>query len=383
MNYGPSIPYSDYQHIARTARRGAMGVNARGSYIYSDKMVMSVNGEEVGPDGYYILQQDENRMRVGIVMQNSGNDLATQPSVYAKLAEDISVADADPRYSYVIDSLENMVNWERVADLLPGQRRVIWVDLAVPSPEGREALDIMYTSTVDYEPEHYKAMDNDTIRYGLDLRVEPDGLEVSNRTPDRGEEITLSANILHSGLAEVKNPVVRFMRQNEQGELVQIGDDIVIPRMSFEDSVYMATVNCEVTTSEDIWSERYFVMVDPDSAVGEFVESNNIATTTISFGKGNPIHDVVNYPNPFTDYTEFTYVLSYPVEKVSIKVYTLSGRFIKEFPVAPTGSGYNYVGWYGRDSSGDQIGNGTYIYRIVAEVGQRKYEVRKRAVRMR
>ena len=69
---------------------------------------------------------------------------------------------------------------------------------------------------------------------------------------------------------------------------------------------------------------------------------------------------------------------------VSIKVFTLRGRHVRTFDMCPTELGYNAYGWDGRDNRGDQIANGTYIYKVVAtdEDGE-KYEVIERLVRMR
>jgi len=87
----------------------------------------------------------------------------------------------------------------------------------------------------------------------------------------------------------------------------------------------------------------------------------------LSLSKGLSITQVMNYPNPFSRFTQFTYELSIPAEKVEIKIFTLSGRLIRTL----TGSGspgFNAgVVWDGRDQDGDKIANGVYIYKIIAE----------------
>ena len=74
----------------------------------------------------------------------------------------------------------------------------------------------------------------------------------------------------------------------------------------------------------------------------------------------------MNYPNPFSRFTEFTYELTVPAE-VEIKIFTLSGRLIRS--LKGTGSaGFNSgIVWDGRDQDGDRIANGVYIYKIVAQ----------------
>jgi len=79
------------------------------------------------------------------------------------------------------------------------------------------------------------------------------------------------------------------------------------------------------------------------------------------------ISQVMNYPNPFSRSTQFTYELSVPAEKVEIKIFTLSGRLIRT--MSGTGSaGFNSgVVWDGRDQDGDKVANGVYIYKVVAK----------------
>lgn len=383
LDYGASISYSDYQDIPRETGTGAAGVNVRGSFLVSAKQVLSVNGVPVGRDGYYILEQNENRMKIGLILRNRGNDIATTPSLSAKIAPGITLLQADTLYPFSFDTATNTLTFPRVSDILPGERRVSWVELGVPNPEGRTALDIMYTFTADYNPEHYKTFDYDTIRYALDLMLRNEDLSVSDWNPNRGEEITITAKVHHTGIAEAKNVHLRAWYEDLTGELRQIGSDIVIPRLNVFDSVYTGSFIFRTATEENVYFQRIFVMIDPDSAFGESNEHNNIGVAEVWYGKGNPLHNVVNYPNPFRDRTDFTYVLSYPVHEVKIKVYTLSGRFIKEFRYAPASAGYNYVSWDGRDEDGDEIANGTYIYRVIARFGNKTYEVRERAVKMK
>lgn len=88
------------------------------------------------------------------------------------------------------------------------------------------------------------------------------------------------------------------------------------------------------------------------------------------------IQNLYNYPNPFRDETFFAFRMtgeleSRPTEFI-IRIYTVAGRMIKEIDVMPTlnesfngnGEGLYRVRWDGRDTDGDLIANGIYIYRI-------------------
>jgi hypothetical protein len=78
-----------------------------------------------------------------------------------------------------------------------------------------------------------------------------------------------------------------------------------------------------------------------------------------------------NYPNPFSNQTEFVYTLSVPA-KVTITVFTLNGSKVRVFESAGMQDyGFQrlpeYEPWNGRDAFGDPIANGTYLYRFKAE----------------
>ena len=101
----------------------------------------------------------------------------------------------------------------------------------------------------------------------------------------------------------------------------------------------------------------------------------NQASLTFTVGEageaGYEIRDVLNYPNPMTDITYFTYSLTqHGTTKVSVKIYTLSGKLVWEADGFGTNMLYNSnseLGWDGRDRAGHQLANGVYLYKVMAE----------------
>ncbi len=79
----------------------------------------------------------------------------------------------------------------------------------------------------------------------------------------------------------------------------------------------------------------------------------------------NKIDNVYNYPNPCRTETFFTFTL-YRDSDVAIKIYTLSGKLIKELVAPALKYGYNQVYWNGRDNDNNNISNGVYFYKIKA-----------------
>jgi hypothetical protein len=78
--------------------------------------------------------------------------------------------------------------------------------------------------------------------------------------------------------------------------------------------------------------------------------------------------DVMNYPNPMEDGTEFFFDLSESAEWVELQIFTLAGRMIRRFQAEDLPAGKNRLFfWDGRDFDGDRIAEGVYIYKITAK----------------
>src|SRR5690606_28196959 len=86
------------------------------------------------------------------------------------------------------------------------------------------------------------------------------------------------------------------------------------------------------------------------------------------------IENVLNYPNPFINYTEFwfNHNSSQPLD-VSIQIFTVSGKLIKTINSQTNVSGCCYenasalsrdIIWDGRDDFGEKVGKGVYIYKL-------------------
>ncbi|MCL4707515.1 T9SS type A sorting domain-containing protein [bacterium] len=113
--------------------------------------------------------------------------------------------------------------------------------------------------------------------------------------------------------------------------------------------------------------------------------TQNIATDEIEVRVDAELHlhEVMNYPNPFANETEFTYYLTQPAQQVTIKIFTLAGRLIATFEHAPANAGFNRFAWNGRDADGDALANGVYFYKVIARADHATDEVVQKLVVMR
>ncbi|MBN1779724.1 T9SS type A sorting domain-containing protein, partial [bacterium] len=77
------------------------------------------------------------------------------------------------------------------------------------------------------------------------------------------------------------------------------------------------------------------------------------------------LREVLNYPNPFSGATHFTFQASHAC-RIEIRVYTVDGRMIRRITGHWAEPGFNMVAWDGRDEVGDGLSNGVYLYRVEA-----------------
>jgi hypothetical protein len=99
---------------------------------------------------------------------------------------------------------------------------------------------------------------------------------------------------------------------------------------------------------------------------------NNSSTSEIQFVvTGNDdlkITNVLNYPNPFVDYTEFWFNHNRPFEplEVQIQVFTVTGKVVwtKNQIISTDGFLSRDIVWDGKDDFGESVGKGVYVYKL-------------------
>lgn len=99
---------------------------------------------------------------------------------------------------------------------------------------------------------------------------------------------------------------------------------------------------------------------------------NNSSTAELNFkvmgGNSPSIQRVYNYPNPFSDFTNFFFEHNQITDdlNITIEIYTLAGNKIREINTVMNASGFTSgpIAWDGKDGNGNKISGGIYLYRI-------------------
>jgi len=118
-----------------------------------------------------------------------------------------------------------------------------------------------------------------------------------------------------------------------------------------------AQLGFTATAPDDSLTERSVVLTidgNPTEWVLQ-VGPNDLAPATIS--------RVYNFPNPMRDRTRFLFETGAERGEGVIRVFSTAGRVVARIPFR-FGGGAGVVEWTGRDDKGDEIANGTYLYRV-------------------
>lgn len=102
---------------------------------------------------------------------------------------------------------------------------------------------------------------------------------------------------------------------------------------------------------------------------------NNPITVEIQFivvsNQDITLTNVLNYPNPFVDYTQFWFTHNKPFEplQVQVQVFTVTGKIVWTHNQTITTEGFlsRNITWDGKDDFGDRIGKGVYVYKLTVQ----------------
>ncbi len=102
---------------------------------------------------------------------------------------------------------------------------------------------------------------------------------------------------------------------------------------------------------------------------------NNLITAELQFivvgDETLMITNVLNYPNPFVNHTEFWFTHNKPSEplEVQVQVMTVTGKIVwsKNQLITTEGFTSRDITWDGRDDFGDKIGKGVYVYKLTVK----------------
>lgn len=106
---------------------------------------------------------------------------------------------------------------------------------------------------------------------------------------------------------------------------------------------------------------------------GDYVNEPKKFEYNLVVNENDGISQMANYPNPFENETRIYYQLTglENPQKVTIQIFTVNGLKIRTLSDASAVIGHNITLWDGRDSDGDEVANGIYLYKLVTDFGSK------------
>ena len=109
---------------------------------------------------------------------------------------------------------------------------------------------------------------------------------------------------------------------------------------------------------------------DINLKINAWDNANNPSEKSIRLHRSNNnelnLYNTFNYPNPFINFTQFTFEINQNAD-IRLDIYTIGGKRIKSINDYNLEAGFHYIDWDGLDQYGGKISNGVYIYRLNAK----------------
>ncbi len=195
-------------------------------------------------------------------------------------------------------------------------------------------------------------------------------------------EVAADGRNLRENMLISRTPELAFIMQDKNGvdykghfAVLIDGDSLTQDVLSLPDSLENSQTVTVLATPQLKSGRHTLIVTSADN-------SGNYSQKTVSFivSSGFRLNVYGNYPNPFDDITTISYFIdtSTPLNEMSIKIYTVSGRLIRTLDMAFQDPGYknpdyHEVDWDGTDDDGNPVANGVY-FAIVKGVYEGKTE---------
>ncbi len=230
----------------------------------------------------------------------------------------------------------------------------------------------------------YSKNDNSSFdNNGYNLSILIGGINENAEEDNIGPEIQMFMNdetFISGGITnENPNLIVKFFDENGINTSSGIGHDIIATLDYDQSKSYVLNEYYQANLDDYKNGTLTFPLNNISSGTHILTLKawdvyNNSSETEIEFTVFDQdqelvIENVLNYPNPFVDYTEFwfNHNSSTPLN-VTIQVFTISGKLVKTILGTTESFGNNSFSrdffWDGRDDFGEKVAKGVYIYKL-------------------
>lgn len=222
----------------------------------------------------------------------------------------------------------------------------------------------------------------DKTGYNTDIKV--GGINPNAAVDNTGPRVKLYMNdetFVNGGITN-KSPFLLALLEDENGinTASGIGHDIVGVLDGDESNPYIMNDYYETELDDFTRGRVYFPYRNLEPGLHTITFKawdvyNNPITAEIQFvvvgDESVSLSNVLNYPNPFVNYTEFWFSHNRPFEplEVQVQVMTITGKIVwtKNQTITTDGFLSRDIVWDGKDDFGDKIGKGVYVYKLTVK----------------
>jgi len=154
-----------------------------------------------------------------------------------------------------------------------------------------------------------------------------------------------------NGSFELSYPLSWISLDNTEGELGYGQIDFIVVSLNPE-GLEVGIYDCEIVITDSRVETRIPVTME---ITAPSANDNGITGITMLHG---------NYPNPFNPETTISYSLE-QAEAVMLEIYNIKGQKVVTLVNSKQSAGDHHIVWQGKDASGNAIGSGIYLYRLL------------------
>ncbi len=203
------------------------------------------------------------------------------------------------------------------------------------------------------------------------LSIGSGDLQLSDTSPDKGQQVTLRAHIRNEGSGSAAGAVAQvWLLGPSTGN---------VPQMITEQALDVKAKESQEVSVQLLLTQwgrhEVTVKVNPDSTMYETSYDDNTAMTVISVSSSTfELVGVVVYPNPVTfsdgNQLRIRYELSKDAD-TTVEIYTVSGELVYQEKFVSGANGgragpNDGISWSGVNQHGEPVAGGVYVCRIVA-----------------
>ncbi|MDY0088847.1 MAG: type IX secretion system sortase PorU [Flavobacteriaceae bacterium] len=245
-------------------------------------------------------------------------------------------------------------------------------DITIPVGSGR----------ISFYAKRNQPLLEDQTGYNTDIQI--GGINTEAVADNTGPRVRLYMNdetFVNGGITD-ENPIFLAFLEDENGinTASGIGHDIVAILDGDESNPYILNDYYETELDDYTKGKVRYPFRNLEKGLHTITFRawdvyNNPVTAEIQFvvvgDESVALTNVLNYPNPFVNYTQFWFTHNRPFESldVQVQIMTITGKIVKTINQSVSTEGFlsREITWDGRDDFGDKIGKGVYVYKLTVK----------------